>query len=100
MLVKLTREVIIISSSSHISGIDHLLLQQLQFDDEPAGDSGRSHLSDRQLFHLLIQTGVNFINILRASILYESALRSFSFSLITVRLHIVLAKEYWQKSAC
>jgi hypothetical protein len=98
MLVKLTPEVIIISSSSHISGIDHLLLQQLQFDDEPAGDSGRSHLSDRQLFHLLIQTGVNFINILRDSILYESALRSFS--LITVRLYIVSAKEYLQKSAC
>jgi hypothetical protein len=38
----------------------------------------------------------NFTDVLRATFLYESALRSFS--LVTVWLCNILAKEYWQKS--
>ena len=59
----LLRQVIVVTEfsplilSSQLSGVDHLLLQQLQLDDEPACDSGRSHLSDGQLLHLLIQAG-------------------------------------------
>jgi len=41
--------------------------------------------------------GVNFINILCANFLNESALRRFS--LVTVRLSNFLAKGYWQKSS-